>query len=402
MRALNVILVLTLLGLPACGTDSGVEVGQEIDRLEAIEHLRIGSIDDPEYQFTWFSTLVVDDEGQIFTLHPMESEIRVHDGSGHFIGTIGGPGEGPGEFKSARIAGLVGDTLWVLDSGTYRFNYFSTDGTFLRSVSVPIDLGASPEERPPRPIGMLTDGTLLASPPAWSRLIASGDLTEGVVLAMTPGGGLGDTLYTTDLTNTTLEVYVEGDSNDLRLYMNQPYADAALTIVVPGEPAYIRVDRRVTSEATTGNATITKLLFEGAKVFETELPMEKQPVPGAAVDSFLSVQRENLSQVFSEQPSGKLDAAVRRGLYIPEFLPPVQSLVVGRDASIWLRLFNAEPSEAVQWIVMASDGAIEGMAQLPRAFRMLEAEQGQVWGMELDELDVPYIVSYLVADSAVY
>ncbi len=124
----------------------------------------------------------------MYTLHPMENQVRVHSASGQFVGTIGRPGEGPGEFKSVGVMGWVGDTLWVLDFGLYRYSYFSPDGEFLRSVTVPVDLGSTPDERPPRPIGMLTDGTILATPPAWSHLIASGELTEGVVLSMTPGG----------------------------------------------------------------------------------------------------------------------------------------------------------------------------------------------------------------------
>ncbi|HUG38861.1 MAG TPA: hypothetical protein VMM12_00160, partial [Longimicrobiales bacterium] len=86
----------------------------------------------------------VDDGGWIYTSHPQESVVLVHDARGARVATIGGAGEGPGEFRTVDGIGLVGDTLWALDRRLYRITYFSPAGELLRSVRVPIDLGTDP------------------------------------------------------------------------------------------------------------------------------------------------------------------------------------------------------------------------------------------------------------------
>ena len=55
----------------------------------ATEELRVGSPDDPEAAFTWFRQLEVGPDGTIYTAHPQESQIRMHNASGTFLGSIG-------------------------------------------------------------------------------------------------------------------------------------------------------------------------------------------------------------------------------------------------------------------------------------------------------------------------
>lgn len=99
-------------------------------RLDLVPDLRVGSIDDEAMALTFFDGLEVGRDGRIYTLHPQESLIRIHEANGEPVGTIGGPGDGPGEFRSPRAMGWRGDSLWVLDFRTYRFSYFNADGQF--------------------------------------------------------------------------------------------------------------------------------------------------------------------------------------------------------------------------------------------------------------------------------
>ncbi|MGH7648396.1 MAG: 6-bladed beta-propeller [Gemmatimonadaceae bacterium] len=56
---------------------------------------------------------------------------------GRYEQTIGRPGSGPGELKNPESVGLVGDTIWVLNSGNSRIEYFSMDGRVVGGQRLP-------------------------------------------------------------------------------------------------------------------------------------------------------------------------------------------------------------------------------------------------------------------------
>src|SRR5690606_11957666 len=63
------------------------------------------------------------------------------DAEGRLVRVVGREGSGPGEFRRLDALGLLGDTLWVFDSGNTRFGYFTLDGELIRHRLVTIDLG---------------------------------------------------------------------------------------------------------------------------------------------------------------------------------------------------------------------------------------------------------------------
>lgn len=87
---------------------------------------------------------------------------------------------------------------------------------------------------------------------------------------------------------------------------------------------------------------------------------------------------------------------LRERIYTPRFLPPVTGLVVGRDGTIWLRREERGESD-VDWLILAADGEPLGLAATPAGFNGMAADRSAIWGMELDFLDVPYIVKYRIA-----
>ena len=88
--------------------------------------------------------LEVGPNGDIYTFHGQEHNIRVHSAEGRLIRTIGRQGEGPGEFKGSGRMGILGDSLWVLDFGTYRYSFFRLGpaGSLLGAVRLPVGLYA--------------------------------------------------------------------------------------------------------------------------------------------------------------------------------------------------------------------------------------------------------------------
>ena len=84
-------------------------------------------------------------DGSIAVAEDGSGELRLFDSTGAHRRTMGGRGEGPGEFRNPwGVWALPGDTLWVGDIGIigsmrddrrpWRFNVFGPDGRFVRAV----------------------------------------------------------------------------------------------------------------------------------------------------------------------------------------------------------------------------------------------------------------------------
>jgi len=103
------------------------------------EDLLIGADDrDPAYQFGGISSVDVSSDGHIFVFDQMAREIRVFDSTGTHTRTLGGGGEGPGEFSgSATDVFLTRDHRMVVpDMGNGRIGWMSLEGHLLTSVPV--------------------------------------------------------------------------------------------------------------------------------------------------------------------------------------------------------------------------------------------------------------------------
>ena len=75
--------------------------------------------------------VAADSRGNIYILDGTSQEIQVFDYDGGYLRTLGGRGQGPGEFREALGPAIAqGDTLWVADGLAPRYSIFAPDGTF--------------------------------------------------------------------------------------------------------------------------------------------------------------------------------------------------------------------------------------------------------------------------------
>ncbi|HUG38856.1 MAG TPA: hypothetical protein VMM12_00135 [Longimicrobiales bacterium] len=387
-------LLASLLVIGPAGCEAGGPGLAGAPPLEARRELRIGSVDDPATLLTRVGRMAVDDGGWIYTSHPQESVVLVHDARGARVATIGGAGEGPGEFRAVDGIGLVGDTLWALDRRLYRITYFSPAGELQRSVRVPIDLGTDPVHSPPRPTGLLADGRLVGTPAAWSHAVASGDLAETPLLLMDTAGVAGDTLCV--VPHTIWAIQDPSGAMRFGTYRAQPFADQPLVALDPAGPACVVLDREVAPAGEPAVFRVSRVRSGGDTVFSRAFAYDAVPIDPAVPDSLVADWAER----FRERPLGGLTVAeaaalARADLHVPAHHPPVGAVVVGRDGAIWLRGPQPDPGRAA-WLVLDRDGGVIGRVELPGRLQVEVAERGRVWGVEQDELDVPWIVRYAV------
>ena len=95
------------------------------------EDLRIWGVP-PDGYLGNVDAVAADSRGNIYILDGFAQEIQVFDVEGGFLRTLGGRGEGPGEFREALGPAIArGDTLWVADGRAPRYSIFAPDGTFM-------------------------------------------------------------------------------------------------------------------------------------------------------------------------------------------------------------------------------------------------------------------------------
>ena len=76
--------------------------------------------------------VATDSRDNIYILDYMTQEIHVFDSEIGFLRTVGGPGDGPGEFRDALGPAIgPGDTMWVADQRAPRYSIFGPAGTFI-------------------------------------------------------------------------------------------------------------------------------------------------------------------------------------------------------------------------------------------------------------------------------
>jgi hypothetical protein len=360
--------------------------------LIASEELRIGSVDDSATALTYVIAAAIDDEGGIYSLHSGESAVRVHNAAGAPLLTIGRSGEGPGEFRRASALGIRGDTLWVLDTSLNRFSFFDRLGGLLRSRDIRIDAGRDPSKRPPVPRGLLADGTIWGEPHASPFAIADGTITENAVVRMGWDAAVMDTLFRRSVANTVWRGdHPSGTSWSIG---SQPFADNDLVGISSNRREIVSVQRAAT-DAASAEFTVTKLTLNGDTIWARAFKYAPRSIPEGVVDSVVDEFGAAVLRG-SDSAGGRGRALALASFYRPPALPPVSSLLLGRDGSVWLQRENTGAKES-DWWVLDVDGAMYGSVAFPANASLLAAEHGRVWAMVFDSLDVPYITRYAVA-----
>ncbi len=120
--------------LSACSSDRGGQIASAVPfHRDILTHaLTIDSHDLPdEYQFVNPTGLAVDAAGNVYVTD--DSRVKVFDASGEPLTIIGGPGEGPGEFATARNP-AIGPQGHLAVQGFWTSTVFDRDGALLKEV----------------------------------------------------------------------------------------------------------------------------------------------------------------------------------------------------------------------------------------------------------------------------
>ncbi|MFC1493328.1 NHL repeat-containing protein [candidate division KSB1 bacterium] len=147
------LLTLLLICTQSCSKDPGTYTVEEISGIKHVHNLstiigenhnivlefanRIGVIEGgtEEYQLFHPRDALIDSRDNIYILDTGNNRIQKYDRDGKFLLTIGGYGQGPGEFISPQSFCIDSqDNLYVVNAGQKAIHVFDQNGKFLRMI----------------------------------------------------------------------------------------------------------------------------------------------------------------------------------------------------------------------------------------------------------------------------
>lgn len=314
-------------------------------------------------------TLLVADGGAV--------EIRVFDGGGTYLRTIGGKGEGPGEFQAIGSIPRVGsDSIQVWDSRQRRLSVFDTAGRLLDATA--------PQDPPlARTLSILPDGTLLTEDP-WSGAPMSS--TNGVVLSrdsvvLIRRDSAGEPLDTVAVvpSDEALRRVEASGSGLIRLQeMSAPVARSLFYTPHPG--------------GLVGGPNDTFQLswwtVDGILGRITRMPSLDRPLTSGDVNA---LRKEWIADSNGSPASLRMIETIF-DYPLPELRPAFEEVLPGPGGTVWVREHSLwEHARPRWWVFDAETGAPAGYVELPAGLEVQEIGPDYVLGVYRDDLGVAYV-----------
>ena len=357
--------------------------------------LSIGAIDGPaEVLFGRISSVAVDGAGNLIVADGQMDEIRIFDAGGAHLQTIGGPGEGPGEFRA--LAGAwptAGGAIVAADQRLDRITRFGPDGELVGTATF-----RGPGEQPViRPIRVAGPDHFLSRVESLNLPSLEGafSLEEALESISDPSGSRSEYLVRHDLEGTLVDTVTsvpgqatqtsaQGSGTNLSIQiLRLPFSSAAAATVSPEGRMAVTTGRSYEFSTYDPTGTLERI------VRLTEEPPLRTDAHLEAWVRGSTGRRELMDDT-------QVEAALRRyrEMPLPDRLPAWNSLVIADGGEIWARRFAIRGAETVARDVFAADGRFLGQVVAPASLRIQHIGDGRVTVISTDDLGVERVGVY--------
>ncbi|MFB6230738.1 MAG: hypothetical protein ABEL04_06230 [Salinibacter sp.] len=333
--------------------------------LTLTEDLRVAET--KEFYFGSIRDLDVTSGGHIVVADPQAHDIKVLRPNGTLLDTLGGPGEGPGEFQRLRSVQVArGDSIYAFDLQKRRLTVFAPPPTYdlARTVTISAEKGYFVEVRVlgKHLVGSFTSGSVPEEgvtnpdPHPWRLIEETGTPSDTLMLVPRPRVALKSL-----------------DGGGFRV-AGVPFDRSVATAVGPDARLY---------HGWTDSLHVVAHAPNGTSEVAAALPTEPVPVTEAARDSAL------------EEVNSKLRSIVASA--VPDTKPAFTDLVVADDGRLWVRRPPEGPSaDATRWWVLDPETKTIHPIQLPREVRIEAVQNEKAYGSTTTEAGAPALVRYQI------
>ena len=351
-----------------------------VPRLGLQPLVRLGSVDALGASLSSVAAIEPQDS-LVLVLESDPPRVAVFDRGGTWLRDIGGPGDGPGELRRPTHLGRRGDTIWVGDPAGGRLELFRSDGSSAGSFrwSVPPDS----MEEPAVPTALFADGLVFAAPRGLMREWVRYRSYD----AVTPGGEVQRRLYRAVVSPT--DVFSAARAVRGGVVGRHPLEVSPLVAEMPDGSGIVVIERPPAEESDSSAFRVLVVGSDGVVRSDAWIPY----MPTSA-EGWLEQYLQHFEQELAA--AGAVDRELldimRTHLAERRFYPPVTAVVGGTDGSIWVRREVPMGADSVQWQVVSSSGELEGAVTVASGLEVLRASRKEVWGVERNELDVPFVL----------
>lgn len=333
--------------------------------------------------------VAVSEDGHVFMSEPQFARVVAFNPDGTFSRVVGGRGSGPGEFRIPGGLTWRGDSLAVTDFQR-GISLFAPDLTFASLIAFTINDGSSPFGV--RPLFPLADGSVAALGPAPNSQVTSSSVTHETWLKTSRDGVITDTLAVLALEGRLYSVRYKDRSRS----GTHPVGWAPLLAAPPTGTPLVIVDRPPATGGGVATYRVLRVGLDGDTLDAATLEYDPVPLLAGQVDSIALAMARGWAESMNA-PVSAVAAEIASQIEWPAYQPPVTTVLAGRDGSVWLRREIVGASSA-RWEVLDEDLSPIGWVELPLGLELKVVARDRVYGIELDDLDVPSVVRFDVAE----
>jgi hypothetical protein len=385
-RASGALLLLLGLALAGCAESSPGDSGGDLAVVRLGDPaVRFGSLDDPASSLVPVDYLALGPDGSVWAAQGQDGQVLLLSPDGTPRRRIGGLGEGPEEFGGIQGMGWIGDSLWVTDNRNDRVSFIDLGGEIIGSIPRPrADVG---DEETASFTGLLAEGALFVGGPSLAVLTDPNAPKAGddPVFGATRDGESARPIGVRSGTRPQVIVteMAGGEIQSISIY-RQPWSDGSLVGIEPGGGGIAVVDRALPEDGASPTYRVTRIGLQADTAWSTTRGYEPVAADRARQDSLVTQYAEN----------GPAIETIEEALFLPATLPPVSSVFIGVDGRTWVGREGPADADVRQWDVFDPAGRLVAIFAVPLRIRLMAADGSMVWGVETDDLDVPYLVRF--------
>ena len=317
----------------------------------------------PAHEFYRAHSMKQRPDGSLMIADGSSREVRVFSANGGFLGSFGGSGDGPGEFRSLRRIENAGDTLLALGRG--RVTVATHDLTVVRTFDI---------DRWTIDLHYLGGGWIL---PEVSRPVLPMDGLAGLVRRPEP-------LVLFDLEGTRIDSIGEMRGPEVYVHVR----DGSYVGTAPhffGKRSDVAALGQHILRGSSDMMQLEELDLSGNLVRILRIP----DYPLDLSDAQIALERDFLLDRLT--PGHPLRAPFEAAP-ASETRPAFTDILVDPSGAVWLELHrgDSERDQPERWLVLDADGTWLGTVEIPDRFSVSDVAMDAVLGVWEDELDVEH------------